>query len=145
MVDVGGKPVTLRRACAEGRIHMQPATLRLILQGAHAKGDVLGVARVAGIMAAKKTAELIPLCHSVPLSKIEIELEPQPAENGMYCRATAEAQAQTGVEMEALIAVEIALLTIYDMCKSVDRGMTLTGIGLLEKSGGRSGEWRRET
>ncbi|MCL4316432.1 MAG: cyclic pyranopterin monophosphate synthase MoaC [Gammaproteobacteria bacterium] len=144
MVDVGGKPVTLRRASAEGRIHMQPATLRLIMQGAHAKGDVLGVARVAGIMAAKKTAELIPLCHNVPLSKIEIELEPRSAESAVYCRATAEAEAQTGVEMEALIAVEIALLTIYDMCKSADRGMTLDGIRLLEKSGGKSGEWRRE-
>ncbi len=144
MVDVGGKPVTPRRACDEGRIHMQPATLRLIMQGAHAKGDVLGVARVAGIMAAKKTAELIPLCHNVPLSKVEIELEPRPAENAVYCRATAEASAQTGVEMEALIAVEIALLTIYDMCKAVDRGMTISGIRLLEKSGGKSGEWRRE-
>ncbi len=144
MVDVGGKPVTPRRACAEGRIHMQPATLRLIMQGAHAKGDVLGVARVAGIMAAKKTAELIPLCHNVPLSKVEIELEPRPAENAVYCRATAEASAQTGVEMEALIAVEIALLTIYDMCKAVDRGMTLDAIYLLEKSGGKSGVWRRE-
>lgn len=143
MVDVGGKPVTLRRACAEGAIHMQPATLRLIRQGAHAKGDVLGVARVAGIMAAKKTAELIPLCHNVPLSKIEIELEGRETENAVYCRVTAEAEAQTGVEMEALIAVEIALLTIYDMCKSVDRGMTLDGIRLLEKSGGKSGEWRR--
>ncbi len=144
MVDVGGKSVTLRRACAEGRIHMQPETLRLIMQGAPAKGDVLGVARVAGIMAAKKTAEMIPLCHAVPLSKIEIELETRPAENAVYCRATAEAHAQTGVEMEALIAVEIALLTIYDMCKAVDRGMTISGIRLLEKSGGKSGEWRRE-
>lgn len=145
MVDVGGKPVTLRRASAEGRIHMQPATLRLIMQGAHAKGDVLGVARVAGIMAAKKTAELVPLCHNVPLSRIEIELTPHPDGNEVYCRATAEAGAQTGVEMEALIAVEIALLTIYDMCKSADRGMTLDGIRLLEKSGGKSGEWRRDT
>ncbi len=144
MVDVGGKPVTPRRACAEGRIHMQPETLRLIMQGAHAKGDVLGVARVAGIMAAKKTAEMIPLCHAVPLSKIEIELETRPAENAVYCRATAEASAQTGVEMEALIAVEIALLTIYDMCKVVERGMTISGIRLLEKSGGKSGMWRRE-
>ncbi|RJQ47002.1 MAG: cyclic pyranopterin monophosphate synthase MoaC [Gammaproteobacteria bacterium] len=143
MVDVGGKPVTLRRACAEGVIHMQPATLRLIMEGAHAKGDVLGVARVAGIMAAKKTAELIPLCHSVPLSKIEVELEARPEENAVYCRATAEAEAQTGVEMEALIAVEIALLTLYDMCKAADRGMTLDAIRLLEKSGGKSGEWRR--
>ncbi len=145
MVDVGGKPVTLRRACAEGRIQMQPAALELIVRGAHAKGDVLGIARVAGILAAKKTAELIPLCHHVPLSKVEIELEVRPAENAVYCRAQAEARAQTGVEMEALIAVEIALLTLYDMCKSVDRGMTLDAIRLLEKSGGTSGEWRRDT
>ena len=144
MVDVGEKPATRRRARAEGRIRMQPETLALMAAGGHAKGDVLGVARIAAIMAAKKTAELIPLCHPLPLSKVEIEFELRPAEQALYCRATVETTAQTGVEMEALTAVQIGLLTVYDMCKSVDRGMILEGIRLLEKSGGRSGEWRAE-
>lgn len=141
MVDVGEKPATRRRARAEGRIRMQPETLALIREGGHGKGDVLAVARIAGIMAAKKTAELIPLCHSLPLSKIEVEFELRADEQAVYCRATVETTAQTGVEMEALTAVQIGLLTVYDMCKSVDRGMTMEGIRLLEKSGGRSGEW----
>jgi cyclic pyranopterin phosphate synthase len=143
MVDVGGKEVTVREAVAEGLIRMQPETLRLIIGGGHKKGDVLAVARVAGIMAAKKTAELIPLCHAIPLTAVEVELTPDEAKAAIYCRSTVRTQARTGVEMEALAAVEIALLTIYDMCKAVDRGMTLTDIGLVSKTGGKSGDWRR--
>ena len=143
MVDVGGKDVTAREAVAEGLIRMQPATLRLIVEGGHKKGDVLAVARVAGIVAAKKTAELIPLCHAIPLTAVEIELTPDEAGSAIHCRSTVRTQARTGVEMEALAAVEIALLTIYDMCKAVDRGMTLTDIGLISKTGGKTGDWRR--
>ncbi|WP_372523553.1 cyclic pyranopterin monophosphate synthase MoaC [Sulfuricaulis sp.] len=143
MVDVGGKEVTVREAVAEGLIRMQPETLRLIIGGGHKKGDVLAVARVAGIMAAKKTAELIPLCHAIPLTAVDIELTADEKRSAVYCRSTVRTQARTGVEMEALTAVQIVLLTIYDMCKSVDRGMTLTDIGLVAKSGGRSGDWRR--
>ncbi len=144
MVDVGDKPVSHRVAVAEGTIHMQPETLDLILQGKHKKGDVLGIARVAGIMAAKKTAELIPLCHPISITHIEIELKPQKNNNAIYCRATTETRDQTGVEMEALTAVQITLLTIYDMCKSADRGMKISDVQLLEKSGGKSGHWKRE-
>jgi cyclic pyranopterin phosphate synthase len=143
MIDVGAKDVTAREAVAEGLIRMQPETLRLIIEGGHKKGDVLAVARVAGIMAAKKTAELIPLCHAIPLTAVDIELTTDEKRSAVFCRATVRTQAQTGVEMEALTAVEIALLTIYDMCKAVDRGMMLTDIGLVAKSGGRSGDWRR--
>ena len=143
MVDVGAKAVTIREAVAAGLIRMQPQTLKLILEGGHKKGDVLAVARVAGIMAAKKTAELVPLCHAIPLTAVEIELTPDEAQSALACRATVRTQAQTGVEMEALAAVEIALLTIYDMCKAVDRGMTITDIGLVSKTGGKSGDWRR--
>jgi len=143
MVDVGGKNVTAREAVAEGTIRMQPETLRLILSGGHKKGDVLAVARVAGIQAAKKTADLIPLCHAIPITAIEIELAPDETKSTVRCRATVRTLAQTGVEMEALIVVEIALLTVYDMCKAVDRGMTLTDIGLVSKTGGKSGDWRR--
>jgi cyclic pyranopterin monophosphate synthase len=144
MVDVGEKPVSRRRAIAQGRISMQPDTLTLVRDGTSRKGDVLGVARVAGIMAAKKTAELVPLCHPLALTHVDIELLPDVATNSVLCRATVETSGQTGVEMEALTAVQITLLTIYDMCKAVDRGMTMQDIGLLEKSGGKSGEWRRE-
>jgi cyclic pyranopterin monophosphate synthase len=144
MVDVGNKAITNRRAVAEGSICMQPQTLKLILDGKHKKGDVLGIARVAGIMAAKKTSELVPLCHPVAITHIEIELKPQKSKNSVYCRATTETRDQTGVEMEALTAVQITLLTIYDMCKSVDRGMRITDIQLLEKSGGKSGHWKRK-
>ncbi len=144
MVNVGDKAVTQRRAVAEGRIVMHPDTLALIEAGGHKKGDVLGVARVAAIMAAKKTAELIPLCHPLPIQAIDIVLEPRGGESAVYCRATVSTSGQTGVEMEALTAVQIALLTIYDMCKAVDRGMTMTDIRLLAKSGGKSGEWRRD-
>jgi cyclic pyranopterin monophosphate synthase len=143
MVDVGAKDVTARVAVAEGLIRMQPETLKLILEGGHKKGDVLAVARVAGIMAAKKTAELVPLCHAVPISAIEIDLAPDEKQSAVRCRVTVRTQAQTGVEMEALTAVEIALLTIYDMCKAVDRGMTITDIGVVAKSGGKSGDWKR--
>ncbi len=143
MVDVGNKAITARRARAEGRIEMAPATLAMIEAGTHRKGDVLGIARVAGIMAAKKTAELIPLCHPLALTKVTLELHTVRATNAVECAATVETRGQTGVEMEALTAVQIALLTIYDMCKAVDRGMTMQNIRLTEKAGGRSGEWRR--
>lgn len=144
MVDVGNKAITQRIAVAEGTIHMEPATLQLILSGSAKKGDVLGVARIAGIMAAKKTADLIPLCHPLALSKVNIELTPQADDNTVYCVATVHTSGQTGVEMEALTAVQIALLTIYDMCKAVDKGMTINGVGLREKSGGKSGHWQRD-
>lgn len=144
MVDVGDKPATHRVAVAEGRITMLPETLALILEGGHKKGDVLGIARIAGIMAAKKTSELIPLCHPLALSHISIELTPDPELNSIICSARVETTDQTGVEMEALTAVQISLLTIYDMCKAVDRGMTIGQIQLLAKSGGKSGDWLRQ-
>lgn len=143
MVDVGGKAATRRRAVAEGFIAMQAATLKLIVSGGHRKGDVLAVARVAGIQAAKKTAELIPLCHPIALTRMEVELTPDTRGRKVRCRATAETTGPTGVEMEALTAVQVALLTVYDMCKAVDRGMIIGGVGLLEKSGGRTGKWTR--
>ncbi|OGT77665.1 MAG: molybdenum cofactor biosynthesis protein C [Gammaproteobacteria bacterium RIFCSPLOWO2_02_FULL_56_15] len=142
MVDVGDKENTHRMALAEGSIRMLPATLALILEGGHRKGDVLGTARIAGIMAAKKTAELVPLCHPLTISHINIELEAVPEQNEVRCRARVETTGKTGVEMEALTAVQISLLTIYDMCKAVDRGMSMHGIRLLEKSGGKSGTWK---
>ena len=144
MVDVGGKPVTTRHAIAQGRIRMQAQTLEMIRQGAHGKGDVLGVARVAGIMGAKKTADLIPLCHPLSLTRVAIEFELDDEASAVICRAAAQTNGQTGVEMEALTAVHVALLTIYDMCKAVDRGMLMTDIGLWQKRGGKSGDWRRE-
>jgi cyclic pyranopterin phosphate synthase len=144
MVDVGDKDVTRRIAVAEGWIHLRPATLERIVAGAHAKGDVLGVARIAGIMGAKRTADLIPLCHPLALTRVAVDLEPVADKNAVHCRATVETHGRTGVEMEALTAVQVALLTVYDMCKAVDRGMTLTDIRLLEKTGGQSGVWRRE-
>lgn len=143
MVDVGGKAATQRLAIAGGRIVMQPTTLAKILQGDHQKGDVLGIARIAGIMAAKRTADLIPLCHPLNLTKVEVELLPEPAIPAVYCRATVGTYGQTGVEMEALTAVQVALLTIYDMCKAVDKGMTINEVCLLEKLGGKSGYWQR--
>lgn len=144
MVDVGEKAETRRVAVAEGRIFMAAETLRLIIAGEQRKGDVLGVARLAGIMAAKKTAELVPLCHPLPLSKVEVDLETLSDQHAVSCTATVETVARTGVEMEALTAVQVALLTVYDMCKSADRGMTMTDIRLVEKFGGKSGHWRRE-
>jgi cyclic pyranopterin phosphate synthase len=143
MVDVGNKATTQRRAIASGRITMQPATLELIQRGGHKKGDVLGVARIAGIMAAKKTADFIPLCHPLMLSHVHLDFELQADPPAVECRATVETSGQTGVEMEALTAVQIALLTIYDMCKAVDRGMSFQDIALQEKSGGKSGTWVR--
>ncbi len=144
MVDVGQKPATHRVAITEGYIHMRPETLALIVEGGHKKGDVLGVARIAGIMAAKKTAELVPLCHPLALTHVELELKPSSERQAVHCRARVETSGQTGVEMEALTAVHVALLTVYDMCKAVDRGMTMTDIRLLEKSGGKSGTWKRK-
>ena len=144
MVDVGDKPTSHRVAVADGRIRMQTETLQLIQKGAHKKGDVLGIARIAGIMASKKTAELVPLCHPLALTSVDIEFEIEEAPAAVYCLAAVETHGQTGVEMEALTAVQIALLTIYDMCKAVDRGMTLQDIGLVKKSGGKSGTWTRE-
>lgn len=143
MVDVGAKDVTLRRAVAGGRIVMQPDTLKLIEEGGHRKGDVLAVARIAGIMAAKHTALLVPLCHPIAIDSVDVELTPVPEQSCVSCRATVSTTGRTGVEMEALAAVQIALLTVYDMCKSADRGMTITGVALLSKSGGRSGDWER--
>ena len=143
MVDVGGKPESRRIAIAEGRIDMLEETLKLVAEGRHKKGDVLAVARVAGIMAAKRTAELIPLCHPLPLSRIDVDLAPLVDAAAIQCRVTAETVARTGVEMEALTAVQIALLTVYDMCKAVDRGMTISEVRLVEKAGGKSGRWRR--
>jgi cyclic pyranopterin phosphate synthase len=144
MMDVGDKDVTRRLAIAEGWIHMQPATLERIVAGSHAKGDVLGIARIAGIMGAKRAADLIPLCHPLPLTRLIVDLKPVADQNAVRCQATVETISRTGVEMEALTAVQIALLTVYDMCKAVDRGMTMTDIRLLEKTGGKSGHWRRE-
>lgn len=143
MVDVGAKAVTVRRAVAEGEIHMQADTLQRIVRGENKKGDVLAVARIAGIMAAKKTADLVPLCHPLALSHIDIELNADEADNTVTCVATVETSGQTGVEMEALTAVQITLLTVYDMCKAMDRGMTMNNIGLLSKSGGKSGDWQK--
>ncbi|MES9992508.1 MAG: cyclic pyranopterin monophosphate synthase MoaC [Candidatus Thiodiazotropha sp.] len=141
MVNVGDKPLSKRKAVTEGRITMQPQTLRMILEGSHKKGDVLGVARIAGIMAAKRAPELIPLCHPLSLTKVEIELIPEESENTIRCRCHVETLGQTGVEIEALCATQVTLLTIYDMCKAVDRGMVIGDIRLLEKSGGKSGKW----
>jgi len=143
MVDVGNKDLAHRRAIACGEIHMQASTLEKILAGGHKKGDVLGVARLAGIMAAKKTSDLIPLCHPLSLTRIELDLEPSSPDK-IICTATVETQGQTGVEMEALTAVQIALLTIYDMCKAVDRDMSMHNIFLREKLGGKSGHWQRK-
>ena len=143
MVDVGDKPATKRRARAEGSLVMAAETLAMVLLGQHRKGDVLGIARIAGIMGAKRAADLIPLCHPLALTRVAVDLEPQPERDAVRCQATVETLGRTGVEMEALTAVQIALLTVYDMCKSMDRGMTLTDIRLLEKTGGKPGIWRR--
>ena len=143
MVDVSGKSPTARLARASGSIRMSQSTLDAIRANGLKKGDVLGVARVAGIMAAKKTSDLIPLCHPIPLSDLRIEFSLDDSLPGVRAEAHARTTAQTGVEMEALTAVSVALLTIYDMTKAIDRGMTITGITLLEKSGGASGDWTR--
>ncbi|MBN9028136.1 MAG: cyclic pyranopterin monophosphate synthase MoaC [Rhizobiales bacterium] len=145
MVDVSAKAITERTAVAEGTVTMQPATLDLIRSGTAAKGDVIATARIAGIMAAKKTHELIPLCHPIMLSKVKIEIEFEDTLPGLRIRATTKVAERTGVEMEALTAVSVACLTIYDMAKAVDRGMTVGGIRLIEKTGGRSGDWTAES
>lgn len=143
MVNVGDKNVTRRIAVAEGIITMLPETLALIDKGEHKKGDVLGIARVAAIMASKKTPDIIPLCHPIALTHVDVELESNHKDT-VRCQVTTETVGVTGVEMEALTAVQAALLTIYDMCKAVDRGMEMGGIRLLKKSGGKSGDWQRD-
>lgn len=144
MVDVAGKPATHRIAVAQGRIVMNPDTLAIILEGTAKKGDVLGIARIAGIMAAKKTSDLIPLCHPLALTRVALELTPDAVNASIACLATVETVGPTGVEMEALTAVQVALLTIYDMCKAADRAMVITDIKLLEKHGGKSGSFVAE-
>ncbi len=144
MVDVGDKAVSHRRAVAEGHIQMLPKTLQRILEGDNKKGDVLAVARVAGIMAAKKTPELIPLCHPLALTHVDIEFRVDEKLSNVTCRAEVETRGTTGVEMEALTAVHISLLTVYDMCKAMDRGMIVSDIHLLSKSGGKSGDWHHD-
>jgi cyclic pyranopterin monophosphate synthase len=144
MVDVGDKAVTHRVAVATGRIQMLPATLELVRSGTAKKGDVLGIARLAAIMGAKRTADLIPLCHPIALTRVAVELDIDPAASAVTCTATVECDGKTGVEMEALTAVQVGLLTVYDMLKAVDRGMTITDVKLLEKRGGKSGEWRAQ-
>ena len=141
MVDVGDKPESRRRAVASGIIKMLPATLKLILQGDAKKGDVLGVARIAAIQGSKRTSDLIPLCHPISLTKVSITFEIDEKNTSITCTATCETTGQTGVEMEALTAVSVGLLTIYDMCKAADRGMVMSKIKLLEKQGGKSGDW----
>ncbi|TAG34518.1 MAG: cyclic pyranopterin monophosphate synthase MoaC [Polaromonas sp.] len=141
MVDVAAKPATHRTAVAEGRITMQATTLSLIVQGDAKKGDVLGVARIAGIMAAKKTSDLIPLCHPLALTRVALTFAVDATQASVICNATVETVGPTGVEMEALTAVQVALLTIYDMCKAADRGMTITDVRVLQKHGGKSGSF----
>jgi cyclic pyranopterin phosphate synthase len=144
MVNVGDKPNTHRIAIATGKITMLPETFKMVEAGTHKKGDVLGIARIAGIQASKKTSDLIPLCHPLALTHVSLEFEFNPQENSIACQVRAETTGPTGVEMEALTAVQVALLTIYDMCKAVDRGMVMGDVKLLEKSGGKSGKWKAE-
>jgi len=144
MVDVADKSETHRVARATGRIIMKPETLNMIKRGAAKKGDVLGIARLAAIQAAKRAADLIPLCHPIPLTRVAVEFSLDAADASVSCTVTTETVGRTGVEMEALTAVQLGLLTIYDMCKAVDRGMTMSDIHLLEKSGGKSGHWKTD-
>jgi cyclic pyranopterin phosphate synthase len=141
MVDVAAKDVTHRVAVAEGHIDMLPATLQAIVAGTAKKGDVLGIARIAAIQGAKRTADLIPLCHPLPITRVAVDFEVDAAASRVRCRAQVETLGRTGVEMEALTAVQVGLLTIYDMCKAVDRGMTMGGVRVLEKHGGKSGSY----
>ena len=141
MVDVGAKSITRRKATARGYIQMMPETLKLIQQGSHKKGDVLGIARIAGIMATKRTADLVPLCHPLALSHVTADFTLDTGQHRISCELTTETNGQTGVEMEALTGVQVALLTIYDMCKAVDRGMVISDVRLVHKSGGKSGVW----
>ncbi len=142
MVDVGGKAETHRVARAAGSIRMQPATLQLIQAGLAKKGDVIGVARIAAIQGAKRTADLVPLCHPLPITRVAVEFELDTAASAVHCSAQVETFGRTGVEMEALTAVQVGLLTVYDMCKAADRGMVMTDIRVLEKRGGKSGDWQ---
>ena len=142
MVDVGAKAETRRVAVASGRIVMQPETFAMIRTGTAKKGDVLGIARIAAIQASKRSSELIPLCHPIPLTRVTVDFELDDAESALRCTVSAETVGRTGVEMEALTAVSVGLLTIYDMCKAVDRGMHIEGVQLLEKLGGKSGHWK---
>lgn len=142
MVDVAGKPVTHRRAVARGEVRMRPETLAMVVEGRAPKGDVFAVARIAGIQAAKRTSDLIPLCHPLAITKVSVELEPGEAE--VVITAIVETDGKTGIEMEALTAVSVAGLALYDMCKAVDRGMEITRVRLMEKSGGASGTWTRK-
>lgn len=141
MVDVAAKSETHRVAVAAGTIRMKPETLERVISGTAKKGDVLGIARIAAIMAAKKTSDLIPLCHPLALTRVAVDLEIDEADSSVHCRAQVETVGKTGVEMEALTAVQVGLLTIYDMCKAVDRGMLITNVRVLEKHGGKSGDW----
>ena len=144
MVDVTGKNDSHRVAVAAGTIRMQPDTLALVVSGTAKKGDVLGIARIAAIMGAKRTSDLVPLCHPLALTRVTVEFEIDAPANSVHCRAQVETVGKTGVEMEALTAVQVGLLTIYDMCKAVDRGMVMTDVRVLEKQGGKSGEWKAE-
>ena len=144
MVDVGAKDDTHRIAVAAGTIRMQPATLAIVRAGTAKKGDVLGIARIAAIMGAKRTSDLVPLCHPLAITKVAVDFEVDEAGNAVHCRAQVETRGKTGVEMEALTAVQVGLLTIYDMCKAVDRGMVMTNVRVLEKHGGKSGDWTAE-
>jgi len=143
MVDVGDKSVTHRVAVAAGAIHMEAATFRMVAAGTHKKGDVIGIARVAAIMATKRTSELVPLCHPIGLTRVAVEFELNESSSTVRCECRTETRGQTGVEMEALTGVQVALLTIYDMCKAVDRGMTINNVRLLAKSGGKSADYER--
>ena len=142
MVDVGAKAETHRIAVASGSIRMKPETLALILSGTAKKGDVLGIARIAAIMASKRTADLVPLCHPLALTRVAVDFTTDEPSNTVHCRAQVETYGKTGVEMEALTAVQVGLLTVYDMCKAVDRGMVMTDIRVTEKAGGKSGDWK---
>jgi cyclic pyranopterin phosphate synthase len=144
MVNIGDKKITARRAVVSGHISMEPATLALITEGKHKKGDVLGISRIAGIMATKRTADLIPLCHPLALTHVSIDFKIDEISNLIECTVATETEGQTGVEMEALTGTQVALLTIYDMCKAVDRGMVIGDVKLIEKSGGKSGRWVRD-
>ncbi|WP_409265413.1 cyclic pyranopterin monophosphate synthase MoaC [Massilia sp. BHUDP2] len=141
MVDVGAKQDTHRIAVAAGSIRMEPETLALIQSGNAKKGDVIGIARIAAIMASKRTSDLVPLCHPLPITRVAVDFEVDAAASSVHCRAQVETIGKTGVEMEALTAVQVGLLTIYDMCKAVDRGMVMTNVRVLEKHGGKSGDW----
>jgi cyclic pyranopterin phosphate synthase len=144
MVDVGAKQDTHRIAVAAGTIRMKPETLELIRSGSAKKGDVLGIARIAAIMGAKRTSDLVPLCHPLPITRVAVDFEVDAAGSRVHCRAQVETVGKTGVEMEALTAVQVGLLTIYDMCKAADRGMVMTNVRVLEKHGGKSGDWTAE-